>query len=212
MSKMNKISSHKSSTIKLFKEDFYQRLGGLKQFKDLKVLDVGCGDGEDAFNIAKFAKKVMGIDIYNDPNWLKNKKVKFKIAKAENLPFNDKEFNGLFLKDVLHHVKSKDKTLKEIRRVTTKDAKIILIEGNRYNPLFFIHMTKLKGHEHFSQKYFKYLILKYFPDARFIHFESHFVPFIDKGLFKRVIKVERLLDRISLFRPILSYNAALINS
>lgn len=200
------------NTLKIFKDDFYQRIGGLDQYKNKKVLDLGCGDGEDSLEIAKYAKKVTGVDITVNPNWkrVKKKNLQFKISKAEKLPFKDKSFDGLFLKDVIHHVNDIKKTLKEIKRVTTKDALIILIEGNRYNPLFFIHMTKMHGHEHLTQKDFKNLVLKYFPYAKFTHFESHFVPLVNKSIFKQLIFLEKILDRFKLLTPFLSYNMAKI--
>lgn len=202
------------NTIKLFKKDFYERIGGLNQYNGRIVLDLGCGDGEDSVEISKFAKKVTAVDIIKNSKWGKRKvkNLRFVISKAEKLPFKSKTFNGLFLKDVIHHVHDIEKTLKEIKRVTTKDALIILIEGNRYNPLFFIHMTKINKHEHLSQKDFKKLILKYFPNAKFIHFESHFIPLIGETAFKRIISLERIIDKIGFLRSILSYNTALINS
>lgn len=201
------------NTLKYFKKDFYERIGGLKRFRGKKVLDLGCGDGEDALEISKFAKSVTGIDIEKNDLWKKrrNQNLRFKIAPAEKLPFAENTFDALFLKDVIHHVKDIEKTLKEIKRVTTKDAVIILIEGNRYNPLFYIHMTRILGHEHLSQKDFKQLITKYFPKARFIHFESHFVPWLNEKQFKMLIAFEKFIEKFSWINGILSYNAALIN-
>lgn len=203
------------NTHKLFKKDFYERIGGLDQFKGLEVLDLGCGDGEDAYEISKFAKKVTGVDIIKNPVWKKRERsnLKFVVSKAEKLPFKANTFSGLFLKDVIHHVEDMEMVMvmKEIRRVTTKNAKIILIEGNRYNPLFYIHMTKMRGHEHLSFKDFRKLILKYFPDANFKHFESHFVPLLGDGIFKVLIEIEKILDGVSFLKPFLSYNTAVIN-
>lgn len=200
-------------TLKLFKKDFYQRIENLNTYKGRKVLDLGCGDGEDAIEISKYAKQVIGLDIIRDKNWdnKKNKNVKFVIGKGEKLPFKDNSFNGLFLKDVLHHVQDIKKTMKEIKRVTTDDAVIIFIEGNRYNPLFYIHMTKMRGHDHLTQKQFKNTILRYFPQAKFISFESHFIPYINERLFFKIIKIEKYLSKILFLRPLLSYNAAIIN-
>lgn len=202
------------NNLKIFKKDFYQRIGGLNQFKGRIVLDLGCGDGEDSLQIANFAKKVIGVDILNNESWKKNKRknLVFKISAAEKLPFANNSFTGLFLKDVIHHVQDTEKTMKEIKRVTTDDAVIILIEGNRYNPLFYVHMTKMNQHEHLSQNQFKKLVLKYFPKARFKHFESHFVPYIDERTFDLLIRLEKIMDKIPLLKPVLSYNAAIINS
>ena len=192
--------------------DFYERIGGLKRFRDRSVLDLGCGDGEDAFEIAKFAKFVTGVDIQKNILWKKRKKnnLKFRVAPAEKLPFKSNFFGGLFLKDVIHHVEDMEKTLKEIKRVTTKDAIIILIEGNRYNPLFYIHMTRILGHEHLTQKHFIGLVKKYFPEAEFKHFESHYIPFLPLTYSKVYKKIERYLNKLSFIKPILSYNVAVI--
>lgn len=198
------------NTLKIFKKDFYERIGGLGCYKNRYVLDLGCGDGEDSFEIAKYAKKVIGVDIIKNPAWEKRNKLnlKFVLSKAEKLPFKDKTFDGLFLKDVIHHVENIDKTLKEIKRVTAENALIILIEGNRYNPLFYIHMTKIAGHEHLSQKKFKSLVLKYFPQANFKHFESHFIPLIGIKTYKLVIAMEKITSNIPFLKPFLSYNVA----
>lgn len=200
-------------SLKIFKKDFYERIGGLKKFSGLNVLDLGCGDGEDAFEIAKYAKFVTGVDIEKNNLWKKRKKTNlvFKIAPAEKIPFRANTFDGLFLKDVIHHVQDIEKTLSEIKRVTKPKAKIILIEGNRYNPLFFIHMTKMLGHEHLSQKKFKRLVTKYFPKAQFIHFESHFIPGLSKEQFNILINLEKLIGKFPFLQPILSYNCSLIN-
>lgn len=199
--------------IGIFKKDFYERIGGLKKFSGLKVLDVGCGDGEDASEISNFAKIVTGVDIIKNSHWkqIKSKNVKFIISKAEKLPFKTDSFNGLFLKDVIHHVEDVEKVMREIKRVATSNAKIILIEGNRYNPLFYIHMTKMNGHEHLSQQDFKKLVLKYFPRAKFIHFESHYVPFLNEKQFKILIMIEKLMEKVPFLNKLLSYNAALVN-
>lgn len=200
-------------SLKYFKKEFYERIGGLKRFKEKKVLDLGCGNGEDAVELARFAKLVIGIDIEKKSEWkkIKAKNLKFKIAFAEKLPYKNDTFDGLFLKDVIHHVKDMDKTLKEIKRVTTKNALIILIEGNRYNPLFYIHMTKIHGHEHLTQNHFKKLVIKYFPQARFEHFESHYIPFLPLEVMKIYKKVEKLVSKLPFIKPLLSYNIAIIN-
>lgn len=201
------------NNLKYFKTDFYKRIGGLKKYRGLKVLDLGCGNGEDSLEISKYAKSVTGVDVEKNELWKKRKKqnLKFIKAPAEKLPFKADTFNGLFLKDVIHHVEDMEKSLKEIKRVTTKDALIILIEGNRYNPLFYIHMTKIHGHEHLSQAHFKSLVKKYFPNARFEHFESHYIPFLSLNMMKLYKSIEKLLNKIPFIKPFLSYNIAYIN-
>ncbi len=87
------------------------------------------------------------------PNGLKPKaqKLRFSVADVCNLPFPDESFELVFEKDVLHHVEDKMKASKEIFRITKTGGHIICIEGNRYNPIFYFHMTLMKGHDHFTK-------------------------------------------------------------
>lgn len=201
-----------NSALRLFKKDFYQRIGGLQCFKNKKVLDVGCGDGEDALYISKFAKSVVGLDIQPHKTWekLKNRNLRFELGVGEKLPFKNNSFDGVFVKDVLHHVDRLDKTLREVRRVVAPGGVVVIIEGNRYNPLFYIHMTKIGGHEHLPQEKFKKVILKYFPNPQFIHFEAHFIPSVSVSFLRFIISIEKIMDKIKILRPILSYNCAIV--
>ena len=200
-------------TLKIFKNDFYNRLGGLQIFSGQKVLDYGCGDGTDSVAIAAWAKSVVGVDLQEDPNWkkIKTKNLKFLVTVSEKTPFKNGEFTGLFVKDVIHHVSDRELALKEIKRVSAKNASIVLIEANRYNPLFFLHMTLLRGHDHLTQSEFKALVKKHFPQAKFIFFESHYIPCVGKGVFGIIIKIEKFVGNFSFFRVCLSFNVALIN-
>jgi ubiquinone/menaquinone biosynthesis C-methylase UbiE len=59
----------------------------------------------------------------------------FIVADASSLPFRDNAFDVVFEKDSLHHVNQPKEVLKEMRRVSRN--LIVLVEGNRYNPLSF---------------------------------------------------------------------------
>lgn len=83
---------------------------------------------------------------------------------------------------------------------------MVIVEGNRYNPLFYPHMVKIRGHNHFRQSYFKDIILEVFPNAEFKFFEAHLYP-------KRLIPIfkvyEYLMERYSPVR-LLAYNTAVV--
>lgn len=192
-----------------YKEGLYKKIH-FNLLRNREVLDIGCGDGEDAFNLSKIAKKVIAFDIKKFQEWrkYKNSKLSFKVADAQNMFFKNKMFDGILLKDVLHHVEKPEKVLKEIDRVTIKGSVIILIEANRYNPLFYIHMTKILGHEHLTQKKFKELIRERFVNAAFYHFESHFYP---NKLIQGFLKLFQLfMEKTPLLNSFLSYNVAVI--
>ena len=192
-----------------YKDKLYKEIK-ISLFKDREVLDVGCGDGEDAYNISKFAKRVSAFDIVRSDKWKKYKKknLNFKVADAQNIPSKSNQFDGVFLKDVLHHVKNPEKVLEEIDRVSKKGAVIILVEGNRYNPLFYIHMTKMRGHEHLAKETFKRLVRKRFKNVKFYYFESHFHP---NKFIKLVLDVfSVIMKNTPILNKFLSYNVAVI--
>lgn len=199
------LSQYKADIFKKIKVDFK---------KGKTLLDVGCGDGTDAeIFIENFGLKVTGTDVYLDKNIANIKKLKFKKGSILSLPFPSQSFDYIFLHDVLHHVDEKTqniekhiKALKELRRVCQKKGVICIVEGNRYNPLFYPHMVRLKKHEHFSQDYFYRLVKSVFPNARISHFEAHLYP----QSFLLVFKVYEWIMEHIIPRHFSAYNMAVI--
>ncbi len=100
-----------------------------------------------------------------------------------------------------------DRALAEYRRVLKPDGAALIIEANRYNPIFYPHMTLALGHEHFTRRRFRALVSAVFPDARFGAFEAHYVPGLKRALVLQN-SVEEALERFPPARPLLSYNFA----
>lgn len=159
--------------------------------KGKKILDIGCGSGEYLrYFDKKYNLNIYGVDTYQDLNIKNISNIKFQIGSIYNLPFKIEYFDYVFLHDVLHHVDEKKQrikkhleALKQIKRVTKKKGHIIIIEANRYAPLTYLNMVLIKKHDHFSQKYFKYIINKSFSKSqiiKFIFFEAHAPPFLPK--------------------------------
>ncbi|MFH0829340.1 MAG: class I SAM-dependent methyltransferase [Candidatus Kerfeldbacteria bacterium] len=181
-----------------------------------RLLDVGCGDGSDALIfINEYKLDVDGIDIYEHADLRKINELRFKRAGIYDLPFPDATFDYVFLHDILHHIDEEGQrherhiaALRELKRVCKKDGHIIIIEGNRYNPLFYPHMVKMLGHNHFAQGYFKKVIREVFPSATFKFFEAHVYP----SRFLTVWKwYEKVMESV-MPKQILSYNASIIRN
>ncbi len=198
----------------VFFRDLYERLGLSRLFLNKKILDVGCGFGTGTIIFSEFAKLVIGVDIieYNEWELFKSNKIKFRKASSTMLPFDDNSFDGVYLKDLLHHIKGADKTLREIKRVTKNNGIIVIVEANRYNPVFYPYVTKIKGHDHFTQKEFKNLIEENFSDRKFIYLEAY-PPFrFPLKFYKYILKIEKLVNKIEFLKPIFCYNVAIIKN
>lgn len=179
------------------------------------VLDLGCGRGDNAVYFSQKAKRVIGVDIKKWKEWgkLKSKKLELIVADARKLPFKDESLDVVFTKDTLHHILDKEKVLKEIKRVTKKGGRIYIVEANRYNPILYIHMTKMLGHDHFTRGQFKKLILKFFKDVKFKHAESRVYPFIRNELMMDFVhKLEQFIEKLPIINQFSTYNIAIIKN
>ena len=176
---------------------------------DERLLDVGCGDGGVARLLRKRVAEVVAVDIEPSPEWSEEPNLTFAVADAERLPFPDETFDALHSKDSLHHMEDPRAALAEYARVLRPGGTLLVIEGNRYNPVFYVHMTRLLGHEHFSRSRFRELVTERFPSARFGAFEAHYVPWGDR-LLPLQRAVEEGLERIPGLGPLLSYNFAVV--
>lgn len=180
-----------------------------------KILNLGCGDGEDSLILRDFYRlDVLNCDIYRHEN-IDKYKLDFKLAGIYNLPYETNSFDYIFLHDVLHHIDEENQNyekhklgLIEALRVLKPGGNIIIVEGNRYNPLFYPHMVKMLGHEHFSQPYFIKLINESFMDQKieFKYFECHSYPKNQLWFWKIF---EYIMENF-MPKQILSYNVSII--
>ncbi len=197
-----------------YKKDLFCKLG-FDFVRGKKILDIGCGDGSDAEIFANvMGLDVYGIDVYKNERIDKINGLKFKMAGVQNIPFEDGMFDYVFLHDVLHHVDEQHQSreqhragLLEIKRVTKAGGNVIVVEGNRYNPLFYPHMVKMCGHDHWRQSYFIKTINEVYENANFKFFECHFYPARYLWFWKIY---EGLMERFSP-KCFLAYNVAIIN-
>ena len=101
-----------------------------------KILDMGCGLGTTTNYITNLGLNCYGIDYDNEVIKYCEKtytKANFKVANAEQLPFEDGSFDTIILRDSLHHFYGEanfEKVKQEILRVSKPDARIIFFDPN----------------------------------------------------------------------------------
>ncbi len=119
-----------------------------------RILDVATGTGRQAFAFAKRGYDVVGIDLSEDMLKVakkKNKyeKVKFEIADATNLPFEDNRFDVSCVSFALHDMilVIREKALKEMVRVTKPNGTVVIVDyalpKNKVSRFFIYHLVKL---------------------------------------------------------------------
>ncbi len=87
--------------------------------QDNTILDIGCGNGSVAYDVAKKVKQVIAIDM--DVRNIKKAKKQFPkeniiylCADATTYPFEEK-FDAIILSNVLEHIENRPKFLKKIK-------------------------------------------------------------------------------------------------
>jgi 2-polyprenyl-3-methyl-5-hydroxy-6-metoxy-1,4-benzoquinol methylase len=107
--------------------------------KGKKVLDIACGEGYGSYLLSKWgAKEVVGIDISQEAiekanKYFKLDNINFYKMNAENLnKIEDSSFDLIVSFETIEHLKNSGKFLKEVARVATKDAIIVISCPNDY--------------------------------------------------------------------------------
>ena len=131
------------SKLRIQREWHKEKLNIVLEHLDLnnkRILDLGCGSGGITFKLFKRIKnsEVVGLDFNEKAIELANRRVKkeklkrlkFISGDAENIPFEDNEFDAVIALDMLDHMFTPKKCLKDIRRVLNKNGKAMIGVGN----------------------------------------------------------------------------------
>ena len=124
--------------------------------KNKKLIDVACGTGDVAELFIEATNNELKVQCV-DPNKkmislgkkkLKNyKNISWRVASAENLPFNDSQFDYYTISFGLRNTKDLNKTLSEAFRVLKKGGRFFCLEfskiNNDYLDIFYRNYSKL---------------------------------------------------------------------
>lgn len=109
-----------------------------------RFLEVGCGEGGNLFHLRGGAAARFALDRYP---------AKARFARAQEpglravaadalaLPFADRAFDTVLVRDLLHHVYDRRRALGEAWRVLAPGGELVLIEPNAQNPLILAQGT-----------------------------------------------------------------------
>lgn len=99
------------------------------------VLDVGCGTGENALELARHGLEVVGIDIV--PSAIEKAKVKaaqrslavdFRVLDAQHLSTLRTRFNTVIDSALLHIIENRAGYVQELSKVLAPEGRIILLQ------------------------------------------------------------------------------------
>lgn len=163
-----------------------------KEIKDLKILDIGCGNGEIA-NYFSCQNQVYVCDIEDQRK--NKKKTIFKLLKKNSatLPFEDNFFDIVISNHVIEHIESKEqkKHITEIKRVLKNQSLLYLATENWFFPIEPHYKVPLL---HYLPKKIFFGILKLFnkfeEEVNLLNYEQL------KSLTKNFSKVTEYTDRI----------------
>jgi len=135
-------------------------------FKNKKILELGCGKGEFLLECHKENLDVVGVDI--NPNYIEISKEKIKksgfephiiLTKGEKLPFKDNSFDFINCVEVLEHTNDPEQVLKECFRMLKNNGQIYITIHNRlgfkdahYNLRFLNWMPRFLGEKYIKLK------------------------------------------------------------
>lgn len=159
------------------------RLGLMQKyidFKDAKVLDVGCGVGMFLEKLQQLGAEVYGVDV--DERKVESAKLRIKtveFAPAEKMPFRKDSFDVVFLHEVIEHVDDDEKAIDEAMRVLRPGGNLVIFAPNRLWP-FETHGIYLKG----KYKFGNIPLVPYLPSNVYNKLTPHVRSYRKKTLFE----------------------------
>ena len=118
------------------------RLMGFAEFRNARLLEIGCGMGTDLLQFSRGGARCVGIDLTPRSVEITQHRFKlygaegaFMISDGERLPFCDESFDVVYSNGVLHHTPDTEGAIREVHRVLRPGgtAKVMLYHRNSLN-------------------------------------------------------------------------------
>lgn len=111
-------------------------------FKNKKVLDLGCGTGSILIPLAKQGVNVTGVDISKYcikklREYCKEEGISatLMVSNEKSVPIKNEKFDIVLLIDVLEHADNPQGVISEMKRVLKKNGKVFVTVPWKYHPL-----------------------------------------------------------------------------
>jgi SAM-dependent methyltransferase len=125
------------------------RVGRVAPYLSGRWLDMGCANGGyDAALLEAGASEIVGVDV--EPSRLEIAQARgleradYRLLDGETLPFEDDAFDGVWMNEILEHVRDESLVLSEVNRVLRRGGVLALISPNRWFP-FEGHGMEFRG-------------------------------------------------------------------
>lgn len=108
-----------------------------------RILDIGCGDGENLLRFDPFARKREGAKLNRfgmEVSWarlLTARKAGLDVTQADGavLPYKNGTFDMVYVAHVLHHVDDYGRVIEEMKRVAADGGTIFVVETVTDHPI-----------------------------------------------------------------------------
>jgi ubiquinone/menaquinone biosynthesis C-methylase UbiE len=108
---------------------------------NLVIADIGCGTGSLTFELARFARKAIGVDLSSEmlrhARKVAHKKeidnVDFKLGDALKLPLQSRSVDAAFCVMVLHFLRDPQRAVAELCRITRPGGTVVVLDLVRHD-------------------------------------------------------------------------------
>jgi ubiquinone/menaquinone biosynthesis C-methylase UbiE len=127
-------------------------LARFRDFRDKKVLEIGCGIATDGAEFAKHGASYVGVDLTPQSIALSRERFEilgipgeFHVANAEErLPFDDDTFDHVYSFGVIHHSPRTEAIVDEIYRVLKPGGTFTVMVYNRSSINYYVEIMGLR--------------------------------------------------------------------
>lgn len=195
-------------------EAYRQRMLSSLKVEDgrgLRALDLGCGLGYEAAALAAKGIKVDASDLEAQATWpalakASKGRLRFKKADASGR-FPVGRYDLVLAKDMLHHADDPVQVLRRMAAAVKPGGRVLVTEANRWNPVFYVHLTLMEGHEHFSLSKLRGLLEEAgLEGGRLRRVEARVWPFNRHWIQALINAMQDLLQAIPLWWPVVCYH------